>query len=213
MSEKPRVDFWFDPFCPWAWITSRWIVEANRVRDFDVAFHILSLAVLNEDDLPPEFSNPKIMAKVWAPVRVLAAAERANGREILGPLYTAMGSRIHAGDNKEVGDLLRKDFDEIIAQSLDEVGLPAGLAEAATSEDYQDALRKSNDEGLNVPGAIAGVPTVHINGVAYFGPVLGRIPRGEEAGRLWDAALTVASYPDFWELKRKQPEDMKPNMS
>jgi predicted DsbA family dithiol-disulfide isomerase len=212
MPESARVDFWFDPFCPWAWITSRWFLEAHKVRDFDISFHLLSLAVLNEDDLPPEFSNPKIMAKVWAPVRVLAAAERAKGREILTPLYTAMGSRIHAGDNKEVGDLLKKDFDEIIAQSLDEVGLPAELAEAATSEEYQDALRNSNIEGLNVPGAIAGVPTVHINGVPFFGPVLSRIPRGEEAGKLWDATLTLASYPDFWELKREQPEDLRPEV-
>ena len=212
MPGKTRVDFWFDPFCPWTWITSRWILEAQRVRDFEVSFHLMSLAILNEDDLPPYLNDPKIMAKVWAPVRVAAAAERAQGREILGPLYTAMGSRIHSGDNKHVGDLLKKDFDEIVAQSLDEVGLPAELAEAAASSEYQDALRASTNDGLRVPGAVGGVPTIHIDGVPFFGPVLGRIPRGEQAGRLWDAALAVASYPDFWELKRKQPKDLRPEV-
>jgi hypothetical protein len=212
MPEKARVDFWFDPFCPWTWITSRWILEAQKLRDFDVSFHLMSLAILNEDDLPPYLNDPRIMAKVWAPVRVAAAAERAKGSEVLGPLYAAMGSRIHNGDNKNFGDLLKKDFHEIVAQSLDEVGLPADLAEAATSEEYQDALRTSTGEGLRVPGAIAGVPTVHINGVAVFGPVLSRIPRGEEAAKLWDATLTVVSHRDFWELKRKQPKDLRPEV-
>jgi 2-hydroxychromene-2-carboxylate isomerase len=212
MPEKARVDFWFDPFCPWTWITSRWILEAQQIRDFEVSFHLMSLAILNEDDLPPHLNNPKIMAKVWAPVRVAAAAERAKGREILGPLYAALGSRIHNGDNKSFGDLLKKDFDEIVVQSLAEVGLPAELAEAATSEEYQDALRKSTDEGLRAPGAVGGVPTMHLNDVAVFGPVLSRIPRGAEAGKLWDATLTLASYPDFWELKRKQPKDLRPEV-
>ncbi|ATL88109.1 disulfide bond formation protein DsbA [Streptomyces malaysiensis subsp. malaysiensis] len=213
MSEKTRVDFWFDPFCPWSWIASRWILEAQKVRDIDVSFHLMSLAILNEDDLPPQLSNPKIMAKVWAPVRVVAAAERAHGSEILGPLYAALGSRIHTGDNKSFGDLLKKDFDEIVAGSLAEVGLPAGLADAVTSEEYQESLRASTDEGLKVPGAVGGVPTIHVNGVAVFGPVLSRIPRGEEAGELWDAALALVSYSDFWEIKRKQPKDLTPDVS
>lgn len=212
MAEKTRVDFWFDPFCPWAWITSRWILEAQKVRDFDLEFHLLALAVLNEDDLPPQFSDPKIMAKVWAPTRVLAAAEQAKGRTVLGPLYTALGSRMHSSDNTEVFDILQRDFDKVIAEALAEVGLPAELAETTTSDEYYDAMRKSIDEGLNVPGAIAGVPTVHINGVPFFGPVLGSIPSGEEAAKLWDAVLTLGSFPDFWELKRKQPEDLRPNM-
>ncbi|WP_020389737.1 DsbA family protein [Kribbella catacumbae] len=212
MSEKTRVDFWFDPFCPWSWITSRWIIEARKVRDIDLTFHLLSLAILNEDDLPKQFADPRIMAKVWTPVRVAAAAERALGPDIVEPMYTALGSRIHNGENKVFGDLLKKDYDEIVAQSLAELGLPAELAEAATSEEYQATLRKSTDEGLKVPGAIAGVPTLHINGVAVFGPVLSRIPRGEVAGKMWDATLTLVSYPDFWEIKRNQPEDLRPEV-
>lgn len=213
MSEKSRVDFWFDPFCPWSWITSRWILEAQKVRDFDLEFHLLALAVLNEDDLPPQFSDPKIMAKVWAPTRVLAAAEQAKGRAILGPLYTAIGSRMHSNDNKEILDVLRRDFGKVIAEALEEVGLPAELAEAATSEEYYDVMRRSIDEGLNVAGSIAGVPTIHINGRPFFGPVLASIPRGEQAGKLWDAVETLGTNPDFWELKCEQPENLRPNMT
>jgi 2-hydroxychromene-2-carboxylate isomerase len=212
MSEYSRVDLWFDPFCPWAWITSRWILEAQKVRDIDVSFHIMSLAILNEGDLPPQLNDPEMMKKVWAPVRVAMAAEQTAGRDVLGPLYTAMGTRIHHKGNKKFGDLLKNDFDEIVAESLTEVGLPAELADAAGSESYDDAMRKSTQDGISVAGAIPGTPTLHINGVAFFGPVLSRIPRGEEAGKLWDAALTCASYPDFWEIKRAQPDDLRPQV-
>jgi hypothetical protein len=212
MSEKSRVDFWFDPFCPWAWITSRWILEAQKVRDIEVSFHIMSLAILNEGDLPAQLNDPEMLKKVWTPVRVAMAVEQHAGREALGPFYTALGTRIHHKGNKKFGDLLKNDFDEIVAESLTEVGLPAELANAATSEEYNDAMRQSTQEGISVPGAIAGTPTLHINGVAFFGPVLSRIPRGEQAGKLWDAALTCASYPDFWEIKRAQPDDLRPEV-
>jgi len=212
MSEAPRVDFWFDPFCPWAWITSRWILEAKKVRDLDVSFHLMSLAILNEGDLPKQLDDPQMLKKVWAPVRGAMAAELTGGPEILGPLYTAMGGRIHRKRNKEFGDLLKYDFDEIVAESLQDVGLPAELGEAASSDEYDEALRKSTARGVDVAGAIAGTPTIHINGVATFGPVLSRIPRGDDAGELWDAVLTFASHADFWEIKRAQPDDLRPEV-
>lgn len=197
--ELTPVDFWFDPLCPWAWITSRWMLEVQQVRPVQVRWHVMSLAVLNEGKTDLSERYAELMKQAWGPVRVAIAAEQRLGPEVLGPLYTALGTRFHH-------EKLPRDRATVEA-ALAEAGLPADLADAMESTEYDEALRASHAEGIERVGYEVGTPIISMNGTSIFGPVVTPIPRGEAAARLWDGVNLVTQTDGFFELKRSRTRD------
>lgn len=205
MPEKTPVDFWFDPLCPWAWLTSRWMREVERVRPVRVRWHVMSLSVLNEErleELPEEYRE--LLATGWGPVRVCIAAEQKYGSEVLGPLYTSLGTLFHNQDQARDR--------ETIASALSDAGLDPALVAAMDSTEYDARLRESHREGIEIVGQDVGTPVIAVPGadgeqIGFFGPVVTPAPKGEAAGRLWDGTLLVAGTPGFYELKRTRDAD------
>lgn len=186
------ADFFFDPLCPWAWMTSRWMTEVEKVRDVQARWRVMSLAVLNDR----ETTDPS-----WGPVRVIIAAAQAHGDEVIKPLYDAIGTRFHPEGRRKTEPIR-----DILAEALVEVGLPADLVDAAEVTDYDDAVRASHEAGISLVGTDVGTPIVSFDGVAFFGPVVTPAPKGEAAGLLWDGCLLVARTPGFYELKRTRTQ-------
>jgi len=196
------VDFWFDPVCPWTWLTSRWMLEVRRFRPVVISWHVMSLAVLNEariDQLPEHIRD--LMGRAWAPVRVLMAAQASLGVDVLEPLYTALGTRYHLQQQPKTR--------ATIEAALRDIGLPTELANAGDTDGHDKALRESHGEGIALVGAEVGSPIIAVprpdpapGKVAFFGPVVTPAPKGEQAARLWDGTLAVASTPGFYEIKR-----------
>lgn len=196
-SDRDTADFWFDPLCPWAWMTSRWMLEVTGVRDIDVRWHFMSLAHLNRGrELDPDYIE--LLTRGWGPIRVIARARAERGEQIVGPLYTAMGTRRHPGG---------QDFDEVITGALADLDLPASWADSAHATDFDDDIAASTDRAIALVGDDVGTPVIAVDGVAFFGPVVTPAPKGEAAGRLWDGVLAVARTPGFFELKRTRTVD------
>lgn len=194
---RTTAEMWFDPLCPWAWMTSRWLMEVERVRNVDVTWSVMSLSVLNEGrDLPADYRA--MMDRGWGPVRVIIAAREEYGDKVVKPLYDAMGTRIHLGGEK--------DYAKLLVPALEEVGLDTSLARFADSDEYDEQLRASHQRAIDLVGDDVGTPVVAVEGTAFFGPVVTPAPKGEAAGKLWDGCLLVASTPGFYELKRTRTQ-------
>lgn len=210
MSNREKVTFYFDVSCPFCWVTSRWIKEVEKVRDIEIEWKPMSLSVLNEgrDELPEDYKF--MMQCNWTPARLFNAVFSQDGQEAVDKLYTALGTKVHNEnriDRHAHVDEPEHAFDELIKEALAEVGLPEErLAQALTTE-FDELMRENHAEAMKEVGNDVGTPVVKLNDVAFFGPVLTRIPRGEEAGKIFDGAVAVASYPYFFEIKRSRTED------
>ncbi|MGA4991201.1 disulfide bond formation protein DsbA [Nonomuraea bangladeshensis] len=197
MAEKIPVDLWFDPSCPFAWVTSRWLLEVEKVRPIESRFRFMSLHYLNEGkDVPAEYKERAL--KAHGSVRVVAAAAAKHGEEYIGRLYTELGTRLH---NEGLGKDQEK-LREINEAALEAVGLDSQLADAMESDEWDAGIRASHDEGITLVGQEVGTPIIRVGANAFFGPVITTIIRGEDAGRLWDGVVAVTEFDDFFELKR-----------
>lgn len=195
MNEKTKVDFWFDPLCPWAWMASRWMLEVEQVRDVETVFHVMSLAVLNEDS--DEDYAKQLQQDGPIGVRAAIGVEQQYGSQGVRDFYTALGTRYHLQEQPK-GD------PEVVRAALAECGFDEQIADRAQTDEWDQAVRQSHHEGMDPVGSEVGTPVIHINGKALFGPVVSPAPKGEDAGRLFDGVAAVTATDGFFELKRSR---------
>lgn len=199
------AQLWFDPVCPWAWLVSRWLTEVERVRDVQMRLHVMSLSVLNQDRPNLTDADRAKLRIEWGPVRVVKATELSFGMRAVRQLYTALGPLIHVR-RMPIGR-------EMFAFALGRAGLPHSLANAACDPFYDAAVRSSHHAGVDPLGDVAGCPVLHVPGpdgqpTAFMGPLVTPYPRGEAAGRLWDAVALAAATDGFFGLRRLPPSSL-----
>lgn len=188
------VEMWFDPACPWAWITSRWLLEVQQVRDVEVVFKVMSLGVLNEGrDLDPDYRR-FLDTESWIGARASAGVAETGDPELLARFYTALGTRYH--------QLQEPRAVETVRAALADVGADPTIADRAQTDAFDASMRASHGEAIAAVGDEVGTPVVRVNGMALFGPVLSPAPKGEQAGELFDGFVKMTAYPGFFELKR-----------
>jgi len=212
------INFYFDPVCPFAWMTSKWVRQVQAQRDYTVDWRFISLRLINakvdyDANFPPEYE-----AGHTAGLRLLRVAARAraeHGRESMGALYAAMGRHIfdvapdRSGQRSEGEVRERRGTREFVEPILAEAGLPVALAEALDDETWDAGIRQETDEALALTGKDVGTPIIHFEppaGVAFFGPVISRLPDYDSATEMWDHVVGLARFPGFAELKRSQRE-------
>ena len=203
--------FWFDPVCPFAWMTSKWVRQVAAQRGYDVEWRLISLRILNEHidydaHFPPEYEAGHTAGLRL--LRVVARARAMRGPEAVGPLYEALGRQIfEVSGERQDGE--HRDTRAFVEPILAEVGLPADLADALDDDGADEEIRAETAEALALTGKDVGTPILQFRppeGIAFFGPVISRLPSDEDAVALWDHVIGLASFPGFAELKRSLRE-------
>lgn len=205
--DRTPIEFFLDPICPWAWLTSRWVLEVAAVRPLDVRWKAISLLMINEGrDYATEFPEgyPELHAAGLAMLRLVIAARSLEGGEAAGRLYTELGTRVHVGSRYAEARAQDRTFFE---EALTAAGLPGSLADAASSVALDEVIRAESELALGRAGREVGTPVLTFDPgtdteASFFGPVISRVPRGPGAVELWDAVMLLARTPGFCELKR-----------
>jgi mycothiol-dependent nitroreductase-like protein len=205
--------YYFDPVCPFAWMTSKWVRTVAAQRDYRVDWRFISLRILNAHidyaaHFPPNYEEGHTAGLRL--LRVAARVRAEQGRDAIGPLYEAIGTRIF-DTSREVDPLSAagQGSREMLEPLLHDIGLAAEYVDALEDTTLDDEIRAETEEALALTGRDVGTPILHFqppDGTAFFGPVISRLPSGDDAAELWDHVIALASFPGFAEIKRSLRE-------